>query len=129
MNNKELRHLPAFERGYFTAAFFTSDDNAPGGMDYRDSGNADELFARLHPDNYAKQSAQVRDFYNANRDDIDAIGDDFGAGSDLWFTRNGHGVGYWDRGHEEKLSQRLTDAAEALGGVDCTITDEGVYIE
>jgi hypothetical protein len=127
-----LHQLPAFEQGYFTAAFFTSDDEAPGGMDYRDTGNADELFERLHPDNYDKQATQLWKFYKDNQDDIDAIGDDFGAGADLWYTRNRHGVGYWDNyneGYDDDVAKRLTDAAHALGEVYCNIDAEGVFIE
>ena len=36
------------------------------------------------------------------------------AGRDLWFTRQRHGVGYWDRRLPRPLGQALTDAAEAL---------------
>lgn len=35
-------------------------------------------------------------------------------GHDLWLTRNGHGVGFWDRGLGE-LGSDLTKAASAMG--------------
>lgn len=35
-------------------------------------------------------------------------------GHDLWLTRNGHGVGFWDRGLGE-LGDKLTEAARAAG--------------
>lgn len=39
--------------------------------------------------------------------------DETQAGRDLWFTSNGHGVGYWDRTEldAEGLGQKLSDAA------------------
>lgn len=42
------------------------------------------------------------------------------AGHDLWLTRQGHGVGFWDRPtfYGADLTQRLTAYAEALGAAD-----------
>lgn len=42
------------------------------------------------------------------------------AGHDLWLTRQGHGVGFWDRPafYGADLAQRLTAYAEALGECD-----------
>lgn len=45
------------------------------------------------------------------------------AGHDLWLTRNGHGVGFWDRGLGE-VGDRLTEAAEALGNCDAYVGDD-----
>jgi hypothetical protein len=43
--------------------------------------------------------------------------DEVQAGRDFWFTRNGHGVGYWDRKELEDgdLGDKLTAAAKAFG--------------
>lgn len=49
------------------------------------------------------------------------------AGHDLWLTRNGHGVGFWDRGAKD-VGDRLTEAAHALGSRSTYINDDG-YIE
>lgn len=35
-------------------------------------------------------------------------------GHDFWLTRNGHGAGFWDRGHGE-LGRQLADKAEVWG--------------
>lgn len=50
------------------------------------------------------------------------------AGRDLWFTRNGHGVGFWDREvlKPEQIGQRLTDAARAFGPADVYLGDDGL---
>lgn len=36
---------------------------------------------------------------------------------DFWFTRNGHGVGFWDRPeiYGEQLAEQLTEIAESFG--------------
>jgi hypothetical protein len=46
------------------------------------------------------------------------------AGHDFWLTRNGHGAGFWDRGHG-KLGELLTDAAHAFGECDLYVGDDG----
>lgn len=35
-------------------------------------------------------------------------------GADLWFTQNGHGVGFWDRGLDD-IGEQLSEAARSLG--------------
>lgn len=35
-------------------------------------------------------------------------------GHNFWLTRNGHGVGFWDRGLGD-VGERLTEASEAFG--------------
>ena len=42
------------------------------------------------------------------------------AGRDFWFTRNGHGVGYWDREQLEAagLGEQLSEAARKFGQFD-----------
>lgn len=47
------------------------------------------------------------------------------AGHDFWLTRNGHGVGFWDRGLGE-LGIKLTEAAKSFGGVDLYLGDDGL---
>lgn len=46
------------------------------------------------------------------------------AGTDFWFTRNGHGAGYWDRGLG-KPGDALADAARAYGSADLYRGDDG----
>jgi hypothetical protein len=46
------------------------------------------------------------------------------AGHDFWLTRNGHGVGFWDRGLGE-LGERLSKAAKVYGGIDLYPGDDG----
>lgn len=50
-------------------------------------------------------------------------------GRDFWFTRNGHGVGYWDRGLGD-IGDKLTKLAHDFGEVYAYLGDDGlVYID
>ncbi len=46
------------------------------------------------------------------------------AGADFWFSRVGHGVGYWDRGLGE-LGDDLHAAAQAMGERNVYLSDDG----
>lgn len=107
-----LRDLDAFTQGYIEALFFTEgldpDDELYelGFFDFdanslqqiiRDCMEFQTKYASLLAFTY-----QVDD-YNEER-----------AGHDLWFTRHGHGVGYWDRGFPKELGNRLSDFARGM---------------
>lgn len=47
------------------------------------------------------------------------------AGRDFWFTRNGHGVGFRDRGLPESVSQPLDTLAQTFGEVQPYKGDDG----
>jgi hypothetical protein len=47
------------------------------------------------------------------------------AGHDFWFTRNHHGVGFWDGDWPEVTGKLLTEAAQAYGTCDLYIGDDG----
>lgn len=46
-------------------------------------------------------------------------------GHDFWLTRNGHGVGFWDRGLGD-LGDKLTDVAKSYGNCDLYVGDDGL---
>lgn len=47
------------------------------------------------------------------------------AGRDLWFTRQGHGVGFWDRGLGA-IGDHLTTASKTFGERYIFINDDGL---
>jgi len=50
-------------------------------------------------------------------------------GYDFWLTRNGHGVGFWDRGYGE-VGDKLTALADKYGSSDMYKGDDGkAYVE
>lgn len=103
--------LDAFTQGYIEALFFTDSGSDEGRLG--DAGFADLTpealqlciadCARFQTDPHVEPL--LSSAYNCEGYDAEA------AGSDFWFTRNGHGVGYWDREQlGEDLRQELTDA-------------------
>lgn len=119
--------LDDFAKGYVEAAFFTAPDDGRDDM----SGMGIEDLSDESLDALITDCAAFRE---ANADDLAALSaadpdyDDAAAGRDLWYTRNGHGVGYWDRGFDGaagKAAERLTAAAERLGVRDLMIADDG----
>lgn len=111
--NGDYSSLDDFTQGYIEAAFFTDTgpDHAEEGLDDASS------VAEIAPVSLAKITADCAAFQQANaallaeayeRDGYDPAS----AGRDYWFTRNGHGVGFWDRTtlDAEGLGDRLTEA-------------------
>jgi len=104
-----------FLRGYLDAALFTTDAHPPGGCDYIESGRADEMFPNL-PDYFIKEAAEdCAKFQADNAELLAKAGDDWQNGSDFWYTRCGHGVGFWDRGYPDEVADPLTEACEKCG--------------
>lgn len=68
----------------------------------------------------------IHNFIKENDDAIKQSGmSDEQLGHDLWLTRNGHGAGFWDRGYDEVISEKLTSAAMKMGGFDLYVGDDG----
>lgn len=121
--------LPYMVRGYIEALFFTdsehgstrdadggrawnpeTDSSLPGDVAFADLDGA--ALARILDDCHAfeAQAADLLELADANGYDSEQ------AGRDFWFTRNGHGVGFWDREALEPDSEeyeRLTDEMRA----------------
>ena len=80
----------------------------------------------------AKAQAWVvcSNFLRANADLIDDKREQ--AAHDIWLTRNGHGVGFWDRPeiYGEEAAKILTRCAQCLGETSVYVGDDGlVYFE
>ncbi|TIU88857.1 MAG: hypothetical protein E5W06_00380 [Mesorhizobium sp.] len=112
--------LDEFTQGYIEALFFTSECPQVGTEEFKTAehqeamreGAADGVlpcdvgFADLAPETLQAIIADCRAWQEANAEllaaaynvatqpDYDAAA----AGRDFWYTRNGHGVGFWDRG-------------------------------
>lgn len=108
---RQFGALDSFTQGYIEAMFFT-DANCMDDGDLADATVDDlapETWRRIQEDCAAFQAnnatllelAYARDDYSPEQ-----------AGRDYWFTRNGHGVGFWDRRQLEadKLGDRLNEA-------------------
>lgn len=98
----------AFLDAYIEAVYFTETG---------DNGQPSHE-AELTPYFKAASWSECRNFCWAYGGLIEASGADFAqAGHDLWLTRNGHGVGFWDRPeiYGRELADELTRAAKAVG--------------
>lgn len=107
-----------FLRGYIDTALFTTDPNP--------SGRADELWPSL-PDWFIdKSKADCARFTTLHATLLAKAGNDEQNGADFWYTRNGHGVGFWDRDYEEEIADALSSASEAFGEVYLMPEDFGL---
>lgn len=124
-----------FVLGFIEAMFFTEMDStfcvkewfSDEAKEARESGQCSELpgdvgYDDLHPGSLAAIRRDCEAWQKENADLLAfALGpmsgyDEVQAGRDYWFTRNGHGVGFWDR---EELRR---DMARRPDG---TLTDTG----
>lgn len=48
------------------------------------------------------------------------------AGHDFWYTRNGHGAGFWDGDWPEPYDKMLTKLAESYGEFQTYLSDDGL---
>jgi hypothetical protein len=114
--------LPDFAKGYVEAMFFTNGDTGDerewrlndlgverltraAVKDIKADCNA--FLGHIMPD-----GCFVRQWLNRFADDYD----DAQAGRDFWFTRQGHGVGYWDRKQlPDAVGKDLSAAARSFG--------------
>ena len=112
--------------GYMTCALWSStgDNDRPLDDDYSIHDISDE----------AKESmeADCKAFLEANEATLLETEHNEGRwtqeeqwGHDLWLTRNGHGTGFWDRGHKEEIGEELTKKANEMGTSDIYVGDDG----
>lgn len=97
--------LDDFTQGYVEAAFFTE----TGSLDDADRDLEHASVAEIDPASLEQVKADCAAWQQRNASTLAlayASSDDYGpknAGRDYWFTRNGHGVGFWDRGQLRKV--------------------------
>lgn len=66
---------------------------------------------------FIKKTKHILIFADTNNEQI---------GHDFWLTRNGHGVGFWDRDYASKYTiDKLTGIAESFGEIDLYVGDDG----
>lgn len=106
--------LETFVHGYIEAMLFADcgeEDQPPA--DYL--ALSDDLQSRATAD---CESFLWRTYYFIDADDMGRAGNYF------WYTRNGHGVGFWD-GSWPKYGDTLDGTAKTYGPVDVYTGDDG----
>ena len=114
-------------KGYIEAALWsTNDESTPDGGE-----PLDKKYGRVNIDDETvkKMRADCERFLATNGELIDRFvaltGRDLEhVGHDFWLTRNGHGVGFWDRDAGE-LGDRLSAACTTFGEVWLYVGDDG----
>lgn len=122
-----MNYIDTMTAAYIEAIYFTETGD----------GNQPDADAELEPIDRAQAYIDCRNFYWAVTGNLGlAINANFidwsQAGHDLWLTRNGHGVGFWDRSDAtyeapewdgSVLKHTLTAIARAMGGHDVTFKE------
>jgi hypothetical protein len=68
----------------------------------------------------------IRKFYVENKNAIEKSGIDLDTiGNDIWYTRAGHGAGFFDHNLDEEIENKLTKGAKALGEYPSVETYDG----
>lgn len=104
------RDLTAIVAGYLSAMEFA---DAPEGFD---------CFG-VHPATEQAAEEDCRDFWVlVERSGIDSEDwDDESFGADFWYTRQGHGTGFWDRGF--KTGAELSKCAKTYDSLNCYLEE------
>ena len=121
-----------FTRGYLEAAFFSTSVEDRPGEEHLDDAHGVENMA---PVTWAAVQRDCNAFLETNKALIEACtyshkpgsADDTvlaHAGRDFWYTRAGHGCGFWDGDWPEAAGEHLTASAGAFGNVDLYLGDD-----
>lgn len=133
----EFKALDYFTQGFVEALFFTAPDGGSGDAEADALGDLTERdFCDLSADSLARIVADCKAFQETNAALLEAAYsrdyDEAQAGRDFLFTRNRHGVGYWDRKELEAdgLGDKLTEAAHRFSeGFDLYLgDDDALYV-
>jgi len=112
---------------YFEALFF-ADVNCDSDIE-----NYAELdFRDINEESLVKQIKQLDDFFEKADHILENTDYDHGqACHDFFFTRNGHGVGFWENDHcNEEQGKALTEIAQSFGETYVYQGDNGeLYID
>lgn len=110
---QEARYLQSVADAYIECALFTADEEIV--TPHSGAFDSSPYLGRVTKAMRAEALAVCTVFYYANRADLSMYDAD-DLGHDLWYTRNEHGVGFWDGDHCTKgVGERLTQAAHKLG--------------
>jgi hypothetical protein len=122
--SKAFTELPSFVQGYIEAMFFTDTGYAENGdlehatveelaPEFKDRIEADCAAFVQQADALLRKACAEHPYEMVQ------------AGRDFWFTRCGHGVGFWDRGLGD-VGDKLSDACKQFGNVDIYRGDDGL---
>lgn len=135
--------LSAFAQGYVQALFFTNQGSPEDGNEIPAHYSCDDISHIMRRtierdcNLFTRTAAYVN--WLADMEDSAPFPDDLSvsagidaseesAGMDFWYTRNGHGVGFWEgesRGYPGTHASALDEASKAFGEVNVCLGDDG----
>ena len=122
--------MDEFTRAYMEAILFAESDNSdeqggePLELNYDPTDFSAEALTRIKKDCDAfQQQAGLDQIQIGSTPDSSSV--ETRAGHDFWFTRAGHGTGFWDGDWPEPEATRLTELSEKFGNVDVYVGDDG----
>lgn len=128
--------LDDFAKGYAEAMFFTNGDTGDDREDLLNELGVEKLTREAVKDIAADCTRFINSIMpdgRSCREWLDEIAgqsdyDDARAGHDFWFTRQGHGVGFWDRDelHEEQ-NGALSNLARSFGEAYPKVSGGRIY--
>lgn len=79
----------------------------------------------IHSDSLERATKDCERFIAENNTDLCSVANEEQNGHDFWLTRNRHGAGFWDRGYDQEVSDRLTSSAHTFGECYLYVGDDG----
>ena len=102
--------LSTFTRAYLECCLFTDTDETEEPLDRNYS------IENFDAASLERAKADCAAFQEICSEELADISDE-SAGHDFWVTRNGHGVGFWDRGYPKEINDRLSETSKRFGEV------------
>ncbi|MFA5490958.1 MAG: hypothetical protein WC284_17405 [Candidimonas sp.] len=125
MNLMESTDNDQFYNGYVEAIFFTNSGDSEDELNDKNlSDFADETITDMKNDceKFISQNSEILD----QAYEVEGVSyTPYQAGIDFWFTRNGHGAGFWDRDLGE-IGNKLTKAAKSFKEINPYVGDDGL---
>jgi hypothetical protein len=120
-----MTDLEAFTKAYIEAAFFTSNDENGNPLD--EHLNNEFYKDHIEVETLAQMKRDAAAFYNYFKNLIKEGGAGVeAAGHDFWYTRNGHGTGFWDGDWPKVIGDILTKGSHRFGEYEISADSVGL---
>jgi hypothetical protein len=124
----EYSELDSFTRGYIQAVFFCGVYDNDGETGEIHHAERDFNFDDLVESALNTIIEDCKDFQESNQADLEGENLEQ-CGTDFYFTRNGHGAGFWDGDYEREKGERLTANSKPYGEQTFYVGDDSkIYL-
>ena len=107
--------------GYASAILFSENDS-----DTEEPLDSNYSISDFDKETVKSSKDLIRKFYIENKEAIKESGLDLDTiGNDIWYTRAGHGAGFFDHSLDQDIEDKLTNGAKALGEYPTVETYDG----